>query len=114
MTPEHATYLEAMAEVESLRAERLQSAKDWCDDDDEIRKQALRVLPGDVVNGDTYAVPRFGELAKLLADEVETLRAKLKACKALFEQVETYWYEGTEIGTLKRSDEYETAKEACK
>ena len=57
------------AEVERLRAELAQLRKDWCDDDEAIKQQALRVLPKFEVEGDSVHVPRMGELAKMMADE---------------------------------------------
>lgn len=56
------------AEVERLRAELAQLRKDWCDDDEAIKQQALRVLPKFEVEGDSVHVPRMGELAEMMAD----------------------------------------------
>ena len=56
------------AEVERLRAELAQLCKDWCDDDEAIKQQALRVLPKFEVEGDSVHVPRMGELAEMMAD----------------------------------------------
>ena len=69
---DQADYERMRDEIEQLRKERTQAAEDWCNDDDEIRKHALRVLPEDVVNGDTFSVPRFGALAELMADKHES------------------------------------------
>ena len=56
------------AEVERLRAELAQSRKDWCDDDEAIKQQALRVLAKFEVEGDSVHVPRMAELAEMMAD----------------------------------------------
>lgn len=48
----------------------------WCDDDEDIKQQALRVLDAEVVEGDTSYVPRMGALAELLADECLKLKAE--------------------------------------
>lgn len=68
-------------EVERLRkvAKKLEEDielqnKDWCDDDEAIKQQALRVLPKEKVEGDTWHVPRMVELAEMMADEIERLR----------------------------------------
>ena len=64
---EHIAILLA-AEVERLRAELAQSRKDWCDDDEAIKRQALRVLAKFEVEGDSVHVPRMAELAEMMAD----------------------------------------------
>jgi len=67
--------------IKELEAENAKLTKDWCDDDDAIKQQALRVLDPKRIEGDTWHVPRMVELAEMLADEVERLRdenAKLK------------------------------------
>lgn len=61
-------------EVETLHLELHQQAKDWCDDDEAVKLQALRVLPKGVVEGDTWYVPRMADLAEMMADEIERLR----------------------------------------
>ena len=58
------------AEVERLRAELAQFRKDWCDDDEAIKQQALRVLDAAKVEGDSVYVPRMGALAEMMADEI--------------------------------------------
>ncbi len=64
-----------VAETARLLAEKTRLTKDWCDDDEDIKKQALRVLPSEVVEGDTWYVPRMGDLAELMADECKRLSA---------------------------------------
>lgn len=66
------------AEVERLKAELAQSRKDWCDDDEAIKQQALRVLDAAKVEGDSVYVPRMGALAEMMADEMERLRAEVE------------------------------------
>ena len=65
---------ETIAEVERLRTELAQLRKDWCDDDEQVKQQALRVLDAAKVEGDSVYVPRMGSLAEMMADEVERLR----------------------------------------
>lgn len=60
--------------INNLNRELHQQVKDWCDDDEAIKQQALRVLPKEVVEGDSVHVPRMGELAEMMADEIEHLR----------------------------------------
>jgi len=60
--------------VKKLKADIEQQNKDWCDDDEAIKQQALRVLPKEMVEGDSFHVPRMGGLAELMADEIERLR----------------------------------------
>ena len=52
--------------------------KDWCDDDEAIKQQALRVLPKETVEGDSVHVPRMGELAEMMANEIMRLRKVLE------------------------------------
>ena len=74
-TGEMHTALETLAaEVERLRAELAELRKDWCDDDEAIKQQALRVLDAAKVEGDSVYVPRMGALAEMMADEIERLR----------------------------------------
>lgn len=61
-------------EVGRLRAELAQFRKDWCDDDEAIKQQALRVLDAAKVEGNSVYVPRMGALAEMMADEIERLR----------------------------------------
>lgn len=70
---EHIAILLA-TEIERLRAELAQFRKDWCDDDEAIKQQALRVLDAAKVEGDSVYVPRMGALAEMIADEMERLR----------------------------------------
>lgn len=56
------------------QAELAQLRKDWCDDDEAIKQQALRVLDVAKVEGDSVYVPRMGALAEMMADEIERLR----------------------------------------
>ena len=70
------------SEVERLRAELAQLRKDWCDDDEAIKQQALRVLDAAKVEGDSVNVPRMGALAEMMADELVKVRAELAAAKA--------------------------------
>jgi len=60
--------------IKQLQDEINLQNKDRCDDDEAIKQQALRVLPKEVVEGDSVHVPRMGELAKMMADEIERLR----------------------------------------
>lgn len=55
--------------------------KDWCDDDETIKQQALRVLPKEAVEGDSVHVPRMGELAEMMADEIIRLRTVIHKYK---------------------------------
>jgi hypothetical protein len=72
------TALETLSkEVERLRAELAQFRKDWCDDDEAIKQQALRVLDAAKVEGDSVYVPRMGALAEMMADEMVKIRAEL-------------------------------------
>ena len=61
-------------ELERVQAELAQFRKDWCDDDEAIKQQALRVLDAAKVEGDSVYVPRMGALAEMMADEIERLR----------------------------------------
>lgn len=69
-------------EVKRLQAEIKLQNKDWCDDDEAIKKQALRVLPKVMIEGDSCNVPFMSEVAEMMADEIERLRAELAAAKA--------------------------------
>ena len=76
-----ASLIKQQFEIERLRkvAKKLKEDtelqnKDWCDDDEAIKQQALRVLPKEVVEGDSVHVPRMGELAEMMADEIERLQ----------------------------------------
>lgn len=60
--------------IKQLQDEIKLQNKDWCDDDEAIKQQALRVLPKEAVEGDSVHVPRMGELAEMMADEIERLR----------------------------------------
>ena len=83
---EEIEYLEASLLKHQFEIERLKKVakklkadvelqnKNWCDDDEAIKQQALRVLPKEKVEGDTWHVPRMGELAEMMADEIERLR----------------------------------------
>ena len=55
--------------------------KDWCDMDEAIKKQALRVLDAKRVEGDTWHVPRDVELVELMADEYVTLKEQFEAMR---------------------------------
>lgn len=84
-------------EIDRLRAELAQSRKDWCDDDEAIKQQALRVLDAAKVEGDSVYVPRMGALAEMMADELVKVRAELaeaKAASACPVKVSSIW-EGT-------------------
>lgn len=70
---------EAADEIERLQADNERFCRDWCDDDEDIKQRALRVLDAEIIEGDTWHVPRMGELAKMLADEVERLQILQKA-----------------------------------
>jgi phosphotransferase system HPr-like phosphotransfer protein len=61
-------------EVKRLQAEIKLQNKDWCEDDEAIKQQALRVLDAAKVEGDSVYVPRMGALAEMMADEIERLR----------------------------------------
>lgn len=61
-------------EVKRLQAEIKLQNKDWCDDDEAIKKQALRVLPKVMIEGDSCHVPFMSEVAEMMADEIERLR----------------------------------------
>lgn len=61
-------------ELERVQAELAQFRKDWCEDDEAIKQQALRVLDAAKVEGDSVYVPRMGALAEMMADEIERLR----------------------------------------
>lgn len=63
-------------QVKRFQDEIKQHVKDWCDDDEAIRQQALRVLPKESVEGDSVHVPRMGELAEMMADEIIKLAGK--------------------------------------
>ena len=51
--------------------------KDWCEDDENIKKQALRVLPAEKVEGDSWHVPRMAELAEMITDHAVALQQRL-------------------------------------
>lgn len=71
----HQFEIERLKKVaKKLKADIELQNKDWCDDDEAIKQQALRVLPKEVVEGDSVHVPRMGELAEMMADEIERLR----------------------------------------
>lgn len=67
-------YAAQCEEIDKLCEEIKLQNKDWCDDDEAIKQQALRVLPKEAVEGDSVHVPRMGELAEMMADEIERLR----------------------------------------
>lgn len=67
-------YAAQCEEIDRLHEKIKLQNKDWCDDDEAIKQQALRVLPKEVVEGDSVHVPRMGELAEMMADEIERLR----------------------------------------
>lgn len=69
-------------ELERVQAELAQLRKDWCDDDEAIKQQALRVLDAAKVEGDSVYVPRMGALAEMMADELVKLRDELWEKKA--------------------------------
>ena len=73
------------AEVERLRAELALLRKDWCDDDETIKQQALRVLDAAKVEGDSWSVPRGSALAEMMADKLVEVKAELAAAKAASE-----------------------------
>ena len=70
------------AEVDQLRAELALLRKDWCDDDETIKQQALRVLDAAKVEGDSWSVPRGSALAEMMADKLVEVKAELAAAKA--------------------------------
>lgn len=71
----HQFEIERLKKVaKKLKADIELQNKDWCDDDEAVKQQALRVLPKEVVEGDSVHVPRMGELAEMMADEIERLR----------------------------------------
>lgn len=65
-------------QVKRFQDEIKQHVKDWCDDDEAIKQQALRVLPKESVEGDSVYVPRMGALAEMMADEIIKLRNSMK------------------------------------
>lgn len=65
------------AQIKVLQNEIKLQNKDWCDDDEAIKQQALRALPKESVEGDSFHVPRMGELAEMMADEIIKLREKI-------------------------------------
>lgn len=58
------------AEVERLREQLNQLNKDWCEEDEAIKQQALRVLDSKVVEGDSWYVPRGSALVELMANKL--------------------------------------------
>lgn len=64
-------------EVKRLQAEIKLQNKDWCEDDEAIKQQALRVLDAAKVEGDSWSVPRGSALAEMMAYECELLRDQL-------------------------------------
>jgi hypothetical protein len=75
---------EARNEIERLQKINEQAAKDWCEDDEGIRKQAMRVLDPKIVEGDTWHVPRMAELAEMMADEIESLKKEVEDADLVF------------------------------
>lgn len=71
-------YNEMGDKIERLNKEIKLQNKDWCDDDEAIKQQALRVLSKEAVEGGSVHVPRMGELAEIMADEIERLREVLQ------------------------------------
>lgn len=76
----------AWKEIESLkqRIEKLMNimkldAEDWCEEDEKIKQQALRILPEEKVEGDTWHVPRTVELVEMITDEAVSLKNQLNA-----------------------------------
>lgn len=83
----------AWREVENLKAEnknlqtnieKLQNImkhdiQDWCEEDEKIRQQAMRILPEEKINGDSWHVPRMVELVEMITDEAVNLQNQLKA-----------------------------------
>jgi hypothetical protein len=76
------TIVEQELMLTKLRAELAAARKDWCDDDEAIKQQALRVLDAAKVEGDSVYVPRMGALAEMMADEMVKARDELAAAKA--------------------------------
>jgi hypothetical protein len=48
--------------------------QDWCDMDEAIKKQALRVLDAKRVEGDSWHVPRDVELVEMIVEEYMTIK----------------------------------------
>jgi len=71
-------YAAQCEEIDRLREKIKLQNKDWCDDDEAITQQALRVLPKEAVDGDSFHVPRMGELAEMMANEIIRLRDNIK------------------------------------
>jgi hypothetical protein len=44
--------------------------KDWCEEDEAIKKLALTVLPGYEVEGDEWHIPRTVELVEMIVDRL--------------------------------------------
>ena len=71
----HGFEIERLKKVaKKLKADIELQNKDWCDDDEAIKQQALRVLPKEMVEGDSVHIPRMGELAEMMANEIMRLR----------------------------------------
>ena len=62
------------AQIKVLQDEIKLQNKDWCDDDEAVRNQALRVLPREIVYGDTWFVPSVVALSEMMAEEIIKLR----------------------------------------
>lgn len=74
-------YAAQCEEIDRLHEKIKIQNKDWCDDDEAIKQQALRVLPKEKVEGDSVHVPRMGELAEMMADEIMRLRTTIHKYK---------------------------------
>jgi hypothetical protein len=67
-------------EIERLQKENQLLIRDWCEDDEHIKTQALRVLPAHKLEGD-YP-PRMGAIAELLVEEILSLRQQLTVAES--------------------------------
>jgi hypothetical protein len=56
--------------------------QDWCDMDEAIKKQALRVLDAKRVEGDKWHVPRDVELVELIVEEYIAIKEQLEVIEA--------------------------------
>lgn len=56
--------------------------KDWCDMDEAIKKQALRVLDAKRVEGDSWYVPRDVELVEMIVEEYMAIKEQFEAIEA--------------------------------